>query len=139
MKFVLFCLFFFKVLFLLSLNPGVTKADPCAALSCPKYARCVATFDGASASCHCPESCPRYEQFRVHTSILNKTTELCLYNYVFVLVRNVIFMPTVCYFTVKMICQKQLSSAGQTAWIICQRYVTCYVSSCSNVVVGSTS
>ena len=31
--------------------------DPCEELSCPKYAKCVPSFDGASASCVCPEPC----------------------------------------------------------------------------------
>ena len=31
--------------------------DPCTELSCPKYAKCVPSFDGASASCVCPEPC----------------------------------------------------------------------------------
>ena len=31
--------------------------DPCEKLSCPKYAKCVPSFDGTSASCVCPEPC----------------------------------------------------------------------------------
>ena len=33
------------------------KGDPCSKLSCPRYAHCKATFDGNSASCHCPDIC----------------------------------------------------------------------------------
>ena len=33
------------------------KGDPCSKLSCPPYATCKASFDGNSASCHCPDSC----------------------------------------------------------------------------------
>ena len=33
------------------------KTDPCSKLSCPPYATCKSSFDGNSASCHCPSSC----------------------------------------------------------------------------------
>ena len=36
---------------------GTKGGDPCAKLTCPQYASCVASFDGNSASCHCPDTC----------------------------------------------------------------------------------
>ena len=33
------------------------QGDPCLKVSCPLYAHCKASFDGNSASCHCPDTC----------------------------------------------------------------------------------
>ena len=50
--------------------------DPCSSLNCPSFSKCVASFDGSSASCQCPQHC-NLEDKGPHTVVCGEILEQC--------------------------------------------------------------